>query len=203
LDLDDDCGHCGATPQDRLGWLALTGLRLLQPGFSVLHHLPGAAMARRLYALLGRHYHPTLPPGMPPPITDVTFHAFDPASQAEALAPSSYRVIIIGAGLYECGAAVPAVLEALGTALSPGGSLLFGGNVVDADGGIAHKGLAATAMTGRTGVSSFAGMIRRQFKRDCRLRPGMGLTKEMIDAAAVQQSLLRRVTPQTLFWCQA
>lgn len=203
LELDDDCGHCGATPQDRLAWLALRGLRLLQPQATVLHHLPGTALARRLHALLGPGYHPTLPPGMAPPISDFPFHVFDPATQAEALAPSSYQVIIIGAGLHDCGAAVPAVLEGLFAALSRGGSLLFGGDVVDANGGISHKGLAAVAMSGPTGASSFAGMVKRQFRRECRLRLGMGLTNAMAEAAAVPPSLLRRVSPQTLFWIQA
>jgi hypothetical protein len=203
LELEEDCDHCGATPQDRLAWLALTGLRLLQPNATVLHHLPGTALARRLHALLGPTYHPTLPPGVAPPIADFAFHLFDPASQAEALAPGSYQVIIIGAGLNDCGAAVPSVLEALVAALSRGGSLLFGGDVVDAQGGIANKDLAAVAMSGPAGASSFAGMVKRQFRRECRLRLGMGLTNAMADATAVPPHLLRRVTPQALFWIQA
>lgn len=203
LNIEDDCGHCGATPQDRMAWLALTGLRLLQPHSAVLHHMPGTALARRLHALLGSAYHPTLPPGMAPPIADVPFHLFDPASQAEALAPASYDVIIIGAGLNECGAAVPAVLEGLVAALSRGGSLLFGGDVVDAKGGIVNKELMAVAMGGPAGASSFAGMVKRQFRRECRLRLGMGLTTAKAEAAAVPSHLLRRITPQALFWVQA
>jgi hypothetical protein len=203
LEIADDCGSCGGTVQDRVAWLALTTLRLMQPGATILHHMPRAALARRLYALFGPQYHATIPPGTEPPVPDIAFHAFDPATQATDLASASYRIIIIGAGLNQAGAAVPATLEALANALTPGGSLLFGGDVVDADGAIANKELAVVAMAGRTGVSSFAGMVRRQFKRDCRIRAGIDLSNATIDQAGVQPALMRRVTPQTLFWYQA
>lgn len=198
----DDCEACGGTVQDRVAWLALTALRLTHPGATILHHMPRPAIARRLYALFGSQYHATIPPGAEPPVADVVFHAFDPVTQAEALQPGGYRLIIIGDGLKSAGAAAPAVLEALANALAPGGSLLFGGDVVTADGGIASPELAAVTVGGR-GASSFAGLVRRQFKRDCRIRAGVDIANAVIEKASVQPALLRRVTPQTLFWYQA
>jgi hypothetical protein len=201
--IDEDCAHCGATVQDRVAWLLLTGMRLVTPAAKVLHHLPSGPLARRMAAWLGSNYHATLPANATPPAADVPFHAFDPASQAQALTPASYDIIIIGRGLQAAGAGVPKVLEGLTQAVKPGGSLLFGGDIVDDEGRITSRELAAAVMGGRAGVSSFAGLVRRQFKRACRIAPGPGLSSAMIGAAGLHPSLLRRISPRSFFWYQA
>lgn len=199
---DMQCDGCGSTVADRILWVMVTELKLLQAGGAVLHHMPTAVSARRFYALLGSNYHPTVVPGMAPPTGELPFHEFEPAGQAEALAPNSYGLIIIANGLMDIGAAVPAVLESLSQALRPGGSLLFGGDIVDEQGRVISAPLAAAASPG-TETPSFASIVRRQFGRECRVRLGQQIRDRVVEAAGLSPSQLRRVTPQSLFWYQS
>ncbi|MBU8547280.1 MULTISPECIES: class I SAM-dependent methyltransferase [Roseomonadaceae] len=200
--VDATCEVCGSTVADRILWVMLTGLNLLKADGPVLHHMPSAVVARRLYALLGSNYHPTIAPGTAPPTNAVPFHEFEPAGQAEALAPGSYALIIIADGLMDIGAAVPAVLEAFSHALRPGGSLLFGGDIVDDHGRVVSVPLATAISPGQE-APSFASIVRRQFGRECRARLGQQIRERIVEAAGLSASQMRRVTPQALFWYQS
>lgn len=165
-----------------------------------MQHAPSAPMARRMRAWLGDGYHPTLAPQQPAPTSDVPFQVFDPSKGIATLPLASYNLIIMATGLYDSGAALPALLDGLVRGLTPGGSLLFGGDAVDEEGRIANGALVAAD---RGGIGSFSGLVRRQFKRDCRIGVGMGLSNGMVEAAGLEISVLRRISPRTLFWYQA
>jgi hypothetical protein len=203
LDANLECTICEASAQDRFTWLAVTKLRLASPGTKVMHHAPSAPMARRMRAWLGDGYRPTLAPQQPAPTPDVSFQPFDPSDRTTTFPPISYDLIIIAKGLYNSGAALPALLDGLARALIPGGSMLFGGDAVDEEGRIANMELAAEIAATRGGANSFSRLVRWQFKRDCRIGVGMGLSNGMLEAAGLQTNLLRRISPRTLFWYQA
>jgi hypothetical protein len=197
--VDEDCQACGATVADRVLWATVQDLGLAKAGSRFLHHMPSAPVARRFYALLGANYVATLAPGTAAPCTDVPFHSLDPVHEATALQAGSFDLIAIAQGLRAADAAAPAVLAALAAALAPGGSLLFGGDIVDENGRMTGTAAGAPDDAGRV---AFATLVRRQFGRECRIRPGLQLRDNAVEAAGISAGLLRRVTPRTLFWYQ-
>ena len=182
-------------------WAIICGLRLVRPGARVLHHLPSPAIASRLYALLGGRYHPTAPPGSKPYMNHVPFYAFDLTSDSQLMREGYYDLAVFARGLGALGAAALPTLDLIMRGLTPGGSLLFGGDIVAEDRTVA--GEDRVAPDGGAKAQPFASLVIKHFGQSCRVRPGDDISADLVESFGLSLAQMRRVGPDVLFWRQA
>ncbi len=187
-DEPSTCMSCGASVPDRHLWMMVSRSKLLFPMSKVLHYKPSPPVARRFLAYLGSNYHACAPATFANQDQLITFHLFDPVEDAQRLAPNAYSLIIVTADLMQLKSDLIGTLRSLAKALSPGGSLLFGG--------------IAEAQEGSKAGSKVEMSIRAEFRRRCRTRSAWKFARDELKAVGVSPSQFDRLSSDTLWWYQ-
>jgi len=182
------CMRCHASASDRYLWMTISKSKLLFPMSRVLHYKPSPPVARRFFAYLGSNYHACAPASFASADQLVPFHLFNPVEDAQHLAPNAYSLIIVTADLRQVKSDLIGTLRSLAKAVSPGGSLLFGG--------------IADVKEGSKEGSMVEQSVRAEFRRRCRTRSTWKFTRDELKLAGVSPSQFDRLSSDTLWWYQ-
>ena len=194
------CSVCSSTQQERYLWFFITRQHLVRSGNYVLHYMPSPWVAARFSAVLGSHYHACAPANVDLSLYQTPLFVLDLADDVEKLIPNFYSLIIATNKLSALGQMVMPTLRACEKALSIGGSMLFGGDFIGADGQFVDEQMQS-GLPSKNRRSPDA-ILRRDFGSDCRARSSFSGSRAELAGVGVSLREVDRITTSTLFWHQ-
>jgi len=194
------CPICSSTEQERYLWSFVTRQYLVRSGEYVLHYMPSPSVAARFSAVLGSYYHACAPADVDQTLYPTPLYMMDPADDVEKLTPNFYSLIIAINNLGGLKQMVVPVLRGFEKALSVGGSMLFGGDFIGADGLFVDEQMQSDRPVNNR-RSPYA-VLRSGFGSDCRTRSSRSVSRTELARIGVSQQDVDRISQSTLFWHQ-
>jgi hypothetical protein len=194
------CPICFSTEQERYLWSFITRQRLVRSGEYVLHYMPSPWVAARFSAVLGSYYHACAPADVDQTLYPTPLYMMDPVDDVEKLAPNFYSLIIAINNLSTLKQMVMPVLRGFEKALIVGGSMVFGGDFIGADGLFVDEQMQSDR-PGNNRRSPYA-ILRSGFGSDCRTRSSGSVSRTELARIGVNQQDVDRISTSTLFWHQ-
>lgn len=162
--------------------------------------MPSPWVAARFSAVLGSYYHACAPANVDQTLYSTPLYTLDLADDVEKMTPNFCSLIIATNNLSALGQMVMPALRGFEKALSVGGSMLFGGDFIGADGQFVDEQMRG-GRPGKNRRSPYA-VLRSDFGSDCRTRSLWSGSRVELATIGVGTHDVDRITASTFFWHQ-